>query len=107
MDKIEKEELTRVIKDRIDELTLILQPGDLLGAPEDQAAKAASSDVDTAVHSFAARDLPILRHNLEWLDSADGGYCEQCGGKIQRARLSAVPATRLCVLCASQREVAR
>tara|TARA_R110001599_G_scaffold353870_1_gene601232 strand:- start:16410 stop:16733 length:324 start_codon:yes stop_codon:yes gene_type:complete len=107
VDKIEKEELKRVIKDRIDELTLVLQPGDLLGGPEDQVIKPASSDVDTAVHSFAARDLRILRHNLEWLDSADGGYCEQCSGKIRRARLSAVPATRLCVLCASQREVAR
>lgn len=107
MDSMEKEQLKKIIRDRIDELILVLQPDEPAAAADDEAAKLdklVSSDVDTTVHSMASRDLPILRRNLEWLDSEDGGYCAQCGGEIQRARLLAVPATRLCIVCASQRE---
>jgi len=36
----------------------------------------------------------------------DGGYgrCEECGGKIPRSRLDAIPYAARCVGCASQRE---
>ena len=37
---------------------------------------------------------------------ADGSYgkCEECGGKIPKPRLEAIPYTALCVRCASNQE---
>ncbi len=36
----------------------------------------------------------------------DGGYgrCEECGGKIPKSRLDAIPYAAQCVQCATQRE---
>jgi len=110
VDRSDKEKLKKIIKDRIDELILMLQPLDRVGDSDDEAAKLdrlISSDVDTTVHSLAARDLQVLRRNLQWLETEEGGYCEQCGCEIQRGRLVALPSTRLCITCASHRETPR
>ena len=37
---------------------------------------------------------------LERLRHGRYGQCERCGGAISRARLEALPATRLCIRCA-------
>jgi DnaK suppressor protein len=50
-------------------------------------------------------------HTLDQIEAAierieDGSYgrCEECGGKIPKPRLEAIPYAALCVQCASQQE---
>lgn len=42
--------------------------------------------------------------SLERIEGGSYGDCEECGAKIPRARLSAIPYATLCVKCASQSE---
>jgi DnaK suppressor protein len=58
--------------------------------------------------------LSLLGNEKDALDQIDGalerieggtfGQCEQCGGKISKSRLEAIPYAAQCVRCASQRE---
>jgi DnaK suppressor protein len=58
--------------------------------------------------------LGLLGNEQDALDQIDGalkriedgsfGQCEECGAKIVKTRLKAVPYAALCVRCASQRE---
>jgi len=41
---------------------------------------------------------------LERIDEETYGDCEECGAKIPKARLTAIPYTALCVKCASSSE---
>ena len=107
MNSKDKEHLKDTIRDRIDELTLMLHPVDEGSASDDQAAKLdqlITSGVSSAVSSATARDLRLLKENLAWIDSEDGGFCEACGCEIALARLRAMPTTRLCVNCAQNQE---
>lgn len=107
MNNKDKERLKHAIRDRIDELTLILQPVDEDSASDDQSAKLdrlITSGVSSAVSSATLRNLRLLKENLSWIDSEDGGYCEACGCEIAVARLMAMPTTRLCVDCADKQE---
>lgn len=47
------------------------------------------------------RDKAIARIDraLEKIKSGDYGLCENCGGKIAKARLDAVPSATLCIRC--------
>jgi RNA polymerase-binding transcription factor DksA len=40
---------------------------------------------------------------LAKFDNGTYGICESCGGPISEARLEAMPAARLCIVCASKR----
>jgi DnaK suppressor protein len=58
--------------------------------------------------------LSLLGSDKDALDQIDGalerieegtyGQCEECGGKIPKPRLEAIPYAALCVQCASQQE---
>jgi DnaK suppressor protein len=58
--------------------------------------------------------LSLLGNEQDALDQIDGaieriedgsyGQCEECGGKIPKSRLEALPYAALCVCCASQQE---
>ena len=41
---------------------------------------------------------------IERIEDGRFGQCEECGGKIPKPRLEAIPYVALCVHCASQRE---
>jgi len=41
---------------------------------------------------------------LERIENGTYGACEECGAKIPKTRLSAIPYATLCVKCASQQE---
>ena len=41
---------------------------------------------------------------IERIEDGSYGQCEECGGKITKPRLEAIPYTALCVRCASQQE---
>lgn len=71
--------------------------------------------IDLAADSSARELLFELNHNerqrLEDIDSAlkkieQGvfGVCENCGGKISKKRLQAVPYARLCIKCKARME---
>jgi DnaK suppressor protein len=58
--------------------------------------------------------LSLLGSEKDALDQIDGalerieggtfGQCEECGGKIPKSRLEAIPYAALCVQCASEEE---
>jgi len=103
----EREQLKHTIRDRIDESIMMLHPLGEENASDDPSAKLdqlINSGVSSAVSSSALRKLHLLRENLAWVDSEDGGYCEDCGCEIALARLLAMPTTRLCVNCAGRKE---
>jgi RNA polymerase-binding transcription factor DksA len=48
--------------------------------------------------------LGRIEASLERIEGGTYGDCEECGAKIPKARLSAIPYATLCVKCASQSE---
>lgn len=49
----------------------------------------------------ARDDLESLAHARERVENGTAQICERCGGPIAFERLLALPATRLCIRCAS------
>ena len=48
--------------------------------------------------------LQKIESSLERIDEGTYGKCEECGAKIPKSRLNAIPYTTLCVKCASRQE---
>ena len=48
--------------------------------------------------------LDLIESALERIEDGVYGQCEECGVKIPKTRLNAIPYTTLCVKCASQLE---
>lgn len=48
--------------------------------------------------------LGQIEASLERIEEGTYGQCEECGLKIPKTRLNAIPYTALCVKCASQQE---
>lgn len=48
--------------------------------------------------------LDKIQSSLERIDDGSYGACEECGAKIPKSRLNAIPYAALCVKCASQQE---
>jgi DnaK suppressor protein len=48
--------------------------------------------------------LEKIQASLERIEEGTYGACEECGAKIPKTRLNAIPYTTLCVKCASQQE---
>ncbi|MGA2065505.1 MAG: TraR/DksA C4-type zinc finger protein [Thermoguttaceae bacterium] len=48
--------------------------------------------------------LEKIEASLERIDEGTYGTCEECGVKIPKSRLNAIPYATLCVRCASRRE---
>lgn len=48
--------------------------------------------------------LEKIEGALERVEDGTYGQCEECGGKIPKKRLDAIPYTAMCVKCASQFE---
>lgn len=48
--------------------------------------------------------LERIEAALERIEDGTYGLCEECGAKIPKARLNAIPYTAMCVKCASQSE---
>jgi DnaK suppressor protein len=48
--------------------------------------------------------LEQIKHALERIDDESYGYCEECEEKIRKARLIALPFTRLCINCKTEEE---
>jgi DnaK suppressor protein len=48
--------------------------------------------------------LALIESSLERIEEGTYGQCEECGVKIPKARLNAIPYATLCVRCAEQQE---
>ena len=48
--------------------------------------------------------LDQIEAAIERIEDGSYGQCEECGGKIPKSRLEAIPYAALCVQCASQQE---
>ncbi len=48
--------------------------------------------------------LQKIEDALERIEDGTYGCCEECGAKIPKARLNAIPYASMCVKCASQNE---
>jgi DnaK suppressor protein len=48
--------------------------------------------------------LSQIETSLERIEEGSYGSCEECGSKIPKARLNAIPYATLCVRCAEQQE---
>jgi len=48
--------------------------------------------------------LELIEASLERIEEGAYGECEECGVKIPKARLNAIPYAALCIKCASQQE---
>jgi DnaK suppressor protein len=48
--------------------------------------------------------LEQIETAIERIDDGSYGRCEECGGKIPKSRLDAIPYAARCVRCATQRE---
>ncbi len=51
----------------------------------------------------AREAIEDIQHALDRLRAGTYGTCEACGASIPFERLEAIPQTRLCVACPSQR----
>ncbi|MBN2474744.1 MAG: TraR/DksA C4-type zinc finger protein [Pirellulales bacterium] len=50
--------------------------------------------------------LDLIEASLERIEEGTYGVCEECGVKIPKTRLNAIPYASLCVKCASEQEQA-
>ncbi len=48
--------------------------------------------------------LGLIESSLERIEEGTYGQCEECGVKIPKSRLNAIPYATLCVRCASHQE---
>ena len=48
--------------------------------------------------------LALIETSLERIEEGTYGLCEECGVKIPKSRLNAIPYSTLCVRCAEQQE---
>jgi DnaK suppressor protein len=72
------------------------------GGTQDLADKASSSYTKEFLYSLSNTEKSILeevQHAIERMDDGEYGTCMECGEKISKKRLDAVPWARFCVPC--------
>src|SRR5215510_2776690 len=72
------------------------------GGTQDLADKASSSYTKEFLYSLSNTERSILEeveHAIERMDDGEYGTCMECGEKISKKRLDAVPWARYCVPC--------
>ncbi|HDQ71975.1 MAG TPA: molecular chaperone DnaK [Chloroflexi bacterium] len=70
----------------------------------DDATEAFDQTVDVALQRKVEQSLERVNRALAKLDNGTYGLCEECGARIDRARLEALPQARYCLDCQSQKE---
>lgn len=71
---------------------------------EEEAQKATITLPDDRLDETTRRTLDEIEAALGKITIGDYGICENCGNEISFKRLEALPWTRLCIECASERE---
>ena len=100
--KLALEERLTALRARIAELSYDLRRGDgpISADFEEQATAVENDEVLGALDSANRRDYAEITAVLQRMEAGSYGYCQQCGERIPKARLSAMPAARQCLSCA-------
>ena len=70
----------------------------------DLASDARDQEISVILTDRVREKLAAIDEALGRIDDASYGLCEECGLEIAEGRLAALPFTRLCVSCQSDRE---
>jgi DnaK suppressor protein len=73
----------------------------------DDATDAFEQTVEVALQRKMEATLDDVHRALAKFDNGTYGLCEGCGGRIERARLEALPRARYCLDCQSRKEQTR
>ena len=71
---------------------------------EELATFRENDEVAEALDDITRAEIEEIKQALRRMDSGDWEYCESCGEPIKPERLQALPTTRFCIRCASERE---
>jgi DnaK suppressor protein len=74
--------------------------------PTDRAAMESDRSFTLRIRDRERKLIAKIEEALRRLEDGSYGVCEECGGKINTARLKARPVTTLCIDCKSVQEVA-
>ena len=75
-----------------------------IGAPFEDAGRAATRRVLARLDDRERAELDHIEEGLERLRAGTFGLCKDCHGEIPLPRLRAMPTARLCLACQSIRE---
>jgi RNA polymerase-binding transcription factor len=114
MNAAELQRYKRLLLARLDELSskrsaaasLAPGAGDSQGDDIDQANAHAEADLHIRLHQSDSHLLRAIEDALARISHDRFGVCETCGSPISRARLEAVPWTRLCRDCKEREQSA-
>lgn len=70
----------------------------------DDGTEAFEQTVDIGIRRGVELSLERVNHALEKLENGTYGICEDCGGRIDRARLEALPQAVYCLDCQTEHE---
>ena len=70
----------------------------------DAARDTAQSMINSQLADVETRELNRVEHAIELNRKGKYGFCEECGTKIPKVRLEAIPYATHCVKCASKLE---
>jgi len=73
----------------------------------DDGTEAFDQTVDVALRRKIERSLEKVKRALTKFEDGTYGICEDCGGRIDRARLEALPQAMYCLDCQAQHEHGR
>lgn len=83
----------------------VVAPGEFVGRPTHPADQDAEGfDENIAIAQNEEQMLELVEAALERIEAGTFGVCEECGGKIGKTRLDAVPYTPWCITCARQQD---
>jgi RNA polymerase-binding transcription factor len=115
MNATELERYKRLLLAKRDELIPVTQdqaaapvpaPADTAGDLIDRASAEAETELQLRLRETDGRVLKAIAGALERIVAGTFGICEDCRQPIARARLDAVPWTRLCRQCKERRQPA-
>lgn len=75
-----------------------------VGDQVDAAVESTYDEISSQLMEIESRELEQIEHALKRIVKGVYGRCEFCGGKINEARLNALPYTNSCIDCARENE---
>ena len=78
--------------------------GDISDHPADAGTDNFEQEFTLSLMENGEETLELIEAALERIESGTYGACLECGGRIPKTRLNAIPYTSHCVKCASQLE---
>jgi len=90
-----REELIGAISERDDTIDVVTSDED-----EDRAQERSEDEVLAALSKSDRQEITQIDEALSRIEKGTYGICAECGEKIPKARLEALPTAALCISCA-------